>query len=658
MEHKFSTYQLVKTWLSRRSKWWYALLVIILLLSGLRLSLRSRFVLNFVKNKAEQLGTSSLNGRLTLKNLTGDLWNHLTVLDLNIMSGDTLIHADTLQLSYNLFDLVRSPHSVDRIVASGVNAKFVQEADSSWNVAHLVKSSGSDTSASPVYFAIGDLQINHSRFQFNSGYFIPDTTLRVHDFSLKSSFSLEKNGYAANLEHLSFTASNPKLDGPISFETSANASDNEYNLEKLVLATGRSLIRMNGHFSGDTTKAQFGFNFLGNPISWQDIHAASETYPVRNDLHVKLALQGDLKKTSIVLMAESQDLKKLELKAELYIKPVPVLTDLSVEIEQARLSKMMQDTLYPDIGHVEAHFNGKIPLNNYKSGTFDGNLAMNELSIGTYYLGQARLNLHWNPDSVSANIIAIRNREKVTAKMNIKRPWADRPGWKASYDLSHINPAIWLSDTLQQGDISMRGNVRGEGWQPGEIPWNLKVKLLKSRYLNQTISGGQLMATVSDTLIKGRARLDFIHSAVTANVSSRWNKKEPDYSFRVHTRHFNLAEISGLKKFPTSLNLNLQGEGKNFDLKKLELAAHLSADSSIVNGERLDTLSAHLKIKNFVLSVDKAMLSSTIADGRFSARQDLKHYDNPSNRLQYDLTLKDLSSLGSVIWRSPPANKR
>lgn len=592
---------------------------------------------------------SSLNGKLKLENLKGDLWNHLTVLDLNIISGDTLIHADTLQLSYNLFDLVRSPHTVENIYVSGMNAKFVQEADSSWNLGHLVKSSGSDTSASPLYFAVGDLQIRHSRFQIKSGYYIPDTTLQIHDFSLKSSFSLEQQGYSANLEHLSFKAENSKLDSPISFETKASASDNEYNLEKLVLATGRSMIRMNGHFSPDTTQTQFSFDFLGNPISWRDVHAVSEIYPVRNDMHIQLAIRGDYKKTSVQLTAESPDLRKLELKANLAIKPEPALTGLNLDIEQARLSKMMRDTLYPDIGKVQAHFDGKIPLKDYQKSILDGNVMLNNLSFGSYYLSQARMNFNVNPDSVKADFIAMRNREKFVANMNIKRPWIDRPEWNVSYILSNINPAVWLADTLQHGDISISGNLQGDGLRPGKTPWNLKVKLLKSRYLNQTISGGHLLATVTDSLIKGNARLNFIHSAVSANISSHWSEKEPDYSFRVYTRHFNLAEISGLKKFPTSLNLNLQGDGKNFNLKKLVLAARLNADSSIVNGERLDTLSAYLKIKNSVFSVDKAMLSSTIADGRFSARQDLEHFDNPSNRLQYDLTLKDLSSLAPLF---------
>lgn len=623
-------------------------MVVILILTALRLSLRSRFALNFVRFKVEQIGSSSLNGKLTLKNLKGDLWSHLMASNLNVISGDTLIHIDTLDLSYNIFRVISSPHMLSSVSISGIDARFKQEADSSWNVFHLLKNQGTDTSSS-TYFAVNNLQINRSHFGIHSAYFIPDTTLNINDFTLKSAVRFAKDGYAVELKKLSFKADNPGLKGPLTFETEARASNNEYNLEKLVLATSRTLVRMNGHFSGDTTRAQFGMSLLGEPVSWQDLKLVNDSLPIRNDIHVELGISGDYKKTTLHLTATAKDLKRLKMQAILKIKPEPALTDLMVNIDSARFSKVTGDTLWPDIGMLQADFQGDMPIKNYRKGNLSGEISAANASEGHYMANRIVLKLHLNPDSAGVNLIAERGGQKLNATMNISKPWIAHPEWKANYHLSHFNPSTWLSDTTMKGDISLAGKAQGQGWQPGKTPWNLAVKLLKSRFNNQPVDGGNLTATVTDSLMKGDARLQFIKSVITARASSRWSANEPSYSFVVRSHNFNLSELKGFQKFPTYLNLKLQGNGKNFDLNKLFLTADLSADSSIVNGERLDTLNASFSIKNAILRVDKASISSSIADGRFSAKQDLQHYDDPSNRLRYDLSLKDISSLAPLF---------
>lgn len=650
MEEREQTYNPFTKWLKARSKWWYILLGFLVFLGGLRLSLRSRFLLHFVKTKIESTADKSINGTLKIGSMKGDLWDEVTANDIRVVSKDTLIRLNSLKLSYNLIDLIRSPHTIQSISLEGLQANIKQEPDSSWNVLNLIpvdttqKSSGGN-----IPLKLDRINLKNSSIGIYAPKMIPDSTVYINRLSIKSTFELKKAGYRFDLNDLSMQIYYRSLENPVTIKTRGKATENSYNLESLLIATGQTVINAGGHFKADSTSASYHFNMNGKSISWKNIKAVMSSYPVKDDADITLSLNGNYENTGLKINVKSKHIGRFQLESHFKIKPVMALTSLIVKADSINIAGLMNKSQYPEFKHANLKLTGDIPFNNYKKANLQGTADLSDFNFDHYHIDQSAMKIHVKNDSVRMDLNVKKGEEKLKMTADVLKPWNEKPEWNMNASIQHLNPAYWLADSSQVGNFNFTADVAGRGFKPGVSPWKIQLNLHKSTYQHIPVTKGSVLASITDQFLKSRTKIHLKQGEIHLHFNSHWAKKEPTYVFALQTQKLNLTNLGGIEKYPTSLNIRVKGSGKNFNFKNIDLKAHLNADSSIVNKETIQKLNADVTMKDSVLYLNNAVLKSNIADGTFKARQDIYHYDDPQNKLQYDLKIKDISSLAPLF---------
>jgi autotransporter translocation and assembly factor TamB len=623
-------------WLKARSKWWLLPLSFLILLGILRFSLKSEPVLNFLKTKIEAMASASVKGSVNIGAIQGDLWKGITATNINVISKDTVLHLDTLQASYDIFDLIGTPHTVQSISFQGLRVKIIQETDSTWNVMNMLPAdTANKKGGGNIPLVFNDIKLRNSQISVNAPYSIPDTTLYLDEITMHSGFQLKRLGYRFELKSLSLKVHYPSLGEPVIFKTEGRATENSYSIENLLLATGQSMIKAGGVFSGDSTSASYQFNLKGKPVAWHDIKAVMDSYPSKENANVTLSL--------------SDNVKRLELESHFRMKPAISVTRVSVKADSMNLAQLMNNDQYPKILSARVSLSGDVPLKNYKQAKLHGNAEIRDVTIDNYHVDKSDLTLDVKPDDAILKLEAHRGDENIHMNVHTQNPWANEPEWHAEATVHNLNPAYWLSDSTQSGELNIKANVSGVGLKPSGQVWKLHADIMPGSYRKIPFSGGSLEASLTDSLVDGKTQIRFNKGSIGLKVRSHWSKKEPTYTFALETHQLNLTDLGSLEEYPTSLNISLNGNGKNFGLKGLDIKAHLNADSSIVNKELLHKMKADISVKDSVLYLKNTQIKSGIADGSFEARQNLFHYDDPKNKLEYDLKVKDIHSLAPLF---------
>ena len=224
-------------------------ILILLLLIGLLIQTKpvKKRVLQF----AEKQASATLNGELTVGELEGNFFTHLTLKNALLTNeDDTLAFLKSIELNYNLWPLLNRELQIHSIRITEPYFYLKQQADSSWNVQHLVKPSESepDTVESSGAFAIdierfdlveGNIridamdtiipkQIQDLNTQLNVYYSSEKQELELTDFSLVTyhpNFQLQQLAFdfsrtldAMQLSNFKLKTTRNQLEGKAEFE--------------------------------------------------------------------------------------------------------------------------------------------------------------------------------------------------------------------------------------------------------------------------------------------------------------------------------------------------------------------------------------------------------------------------------------------------------
>ncbi|MBI4639075.1 MAG: translocation/assembly module TamB domain-containing protein [Candidatus Tectomicrobia bacterium] len=113
--------------------------LLILLVGGLLYSQRL-WLRDTLKEFAVRQVSGALNGTLTVGAVEGNLYQHLTLKDIQVtQEGGELLYIPRLALRYDLSQLWKLRLTIEQILLESPRVALQQLPDSSWNVAHLVK---------------------------------------------------------------------------------------------------------------------------------------------------------------------------------------------------------------------------------------------------------------------------------------------------------------------------------------------------------------------------------------------------------------------------------------------------------------------------------------------------------------------------------------
>ncbi|REL38911.1 hypothetical protein DYD21_02865 [Rhodohalobacter sp. SW132] len=626
-----------------------ALFVIILLIGGARMALKSDWLLDYARDLIVEQANQQINGELEIGTIRGDLLFGLTITDIRIsdLNSDEILSADTLRVRYTLPRVIRTPHRLDLLSLNGVQANLVQDEDSVWNAEKLIPATEEDPEESdPVYWSIDRIILDHTNVSVRSDILLPDGFLEVEDLALQTMVEMYPDRWLVSLDELSLTLREGRLPSPIELNMQAVARDEQITLESLVVNTGRSLLRARASYDDGeriTGEAELA------PIARNDIEAYLEEYPLKKDLQIGLTAEGSLTDLNISVTADAGTGGNFSLSAGTDLSDPYILHSLDLEVNQFNGVELLGDTTLPTIEYLTFSGSGMINPAEPERANWSGDLLVDTFSLDEYFLDRAEFSYSVENESASLTGSLTKQNEEIELNASASALFSDAPQWRANLSTAELNLATWLQNPDLDSQLTINLEADGSGIEPEALRSNVDLLVSDGRFGDQEFSSVQFTGHINPMEVTGDLLALIDESRFFANFTIDDWADAPNYIFELGMESVNLAELNGLEELPTYLNGTLQGEGRSFDLETLQMSAVARLDSSIVNGEPIDTLRADLTIENQALFVENAILESPIADFDFSLRQHITDFNHPQNQLQFTAIIKDLFPIAPLF---------
>ena len=621
---------------------------VVLLLTAIRLVLKSDWLLEYVRTVAENEVSAQLNGTVSIDELNGDLLSGLTLINADILdqSENRLIHADTIHVGYNIFSLLKTPLMIDGIVISGLTINANQEDDGEWNLLNLLPEEEDEGAEStPLYWFVDFLRIKNSELSVRSGE-LPDGQVNIEEFELVSSVGFIETGWLAVIDELSLNILQERLSDPVEIQASGSGDEVKINLEQLLIATGRSFFNASGVYETDTIvdgKAD------AKPISWKDLSLYTEDIPVQQDLNISLTISGQLPELNLEMEAGAEGLENLVIKGVFYTGEEPGLNSLQIDATNINGALFTGADDLPKIKEAGYSGSGFISFYQPDSSEWISNLEINQIEQNELTIDRLTASLNFTDRQLSVESEMVRENQSVTMEFLADQVTSDLPDWSATITADEISPSAWVSGLQVEALLNARLEANGKGFSPSEQPIEFSVNLSESIVNGQAFEEASVEGTLTEDQIKSffSGRID--RSTLSADIDiSNW-QEAPSYVFSVSVSELNFSEIKGFSDFTTYINATAEGEGEYFDFESMNLQMSAHMDSSIINGEAVDTLFINASLNRGVLNVDDMILESPIADGTFTARQDLFDLQDLNNELDFKLDIKNPQPLAPLF---------
>lgn len=645
----------------------WILLILVVLVGGLRLSLKTSVVHNYAKSQIESIANNTLNGQLSIRSVDGDLWNDFTIHELTITQEDTLLQLKKARVAFNPWALTRSTFDASAIQLSGLQLSISEMEDGSFDIQNLV----TDTSSSESSFGV-----NIQRFEMDSSQasvyapsHLPDTTLSVKELSLTAGFSYQ-NEISATLSSLSFQLVEGRLPEPIDFSAAGSYQDEYISLNNLVIEMGRSLVRASGTTSLRDSTVNLGAQ--AQPLSIQDIQPYLDSPLPDEELELSLTVAGHMDSLNIELKGEGNGFDELLVVSNLTIAETPVLNMVGFSAKNLDLGYFTDDSVDAVIGELTGSVEGTLTSNLPEAHVTWGftlydvryESYMFEIMFGTGTL----------IDETLVSIFEVKDGEdRITIHPKIIDVFADEPIWTLRAEMKNVNPGWWLRNEELDGNVSFRAFAEGRGLSLSETPFRYSISenssLVRS-IVRLDESGRVSFETATDTILIGGQKISDIdisgivsRDSVTAEGSIQliddritfsteladYAGEAPSYNYIIEAKDFSAAEINGFEDVQTSLNVKSEGAGTYFDLEQLSLKASLEVDSSFVNGARVNKVFLNSEVEDEILTISEGEIVSEIIEGSFSGRRNIEDRYDPSNEFTVNMQLNNLQPLSSLL---------
>lgn len=632
---------------SQKRRWpWFLLPAFVVLLLTVRLCLNTDFVRRIVKDQVVSTVNEQLTVALAIDELKGDLWKEVILQGVSVTDTDTLATIDSIRVHYNILSYFKSVFEIPEITISKPFVKLRQQ-DSVLNVTDWIRVSLQDSAGSePFPVRIDHFSIHDGKIDALIDALSPDSAFAVDNIRLHSSFALLEEGYEANISGFSFDILQTRLNETISFESTLHAEKHTISLEKLVIATGHSVLQSSGRLN--TQDATTDIDFQARPLAWRDIAAYVNRYPIQQNLELQLHIKGNANQFHVGLGVDATGVDELELGADLAWDSTLHITQARLSANQLNLAGFLGDTALPVIQNLQLKANGNVPVQSYKNGSLEGTFATGSIRYRSYLLDVVNAAFSLSDGNVKAEVSTRRQQQEVKAELSINEVWSPQPGVEFTANGRDINPGYWIEDDRYKGDLAFSAKISGKGFLPGESPWSYRLIFDKGEFFQQSFNRLSLKGTLNKHTITNETLFRLRESEVTFNARVENYQTIPRFSYKLRTGNFDLSECRNLEDFTSAISVTIGGKGRGASLETLELTSSIRMDSSVVNEEYIDRLVADVSVKDTVATVKPAELQSTIADGSFDARLHLYKWYDTGNELNLDLEIKDIRSLAPL----------
>jgi hypothetical protein len=636
---------------------WITAGVILLMLLVVRLSLRSSIVLDAVKHQIESAAAGQLNGQLRIGTLSGDLWSHLRFTGIRIElheNGDVLqvMQADTLYIRYSPLALIRKTARIDELRISHPVVRLEQDEDETWNVTRLLPVTGKPddeepAGALPVRIELNRFDLVNGEIHVRSASLLPDTTLRIDQLGIHADGMVDGETFSARLHSLNLQLHEGRLDEPVRFETGFTADENTLTLEKLVFATGRSLIEGRGR--AGTDGEDIDFEVGSEPVSWKDIRAYANDAPIAGDIRMGIEVSGSLKQLMVGLNASADGLSRFSLQTDLSLDGDPALTGFILQIDSFNGPLISGNPEFPSFSELSLHGGGLVVLTSHEDARMQLNGHLTGLKADHLLIDRITVGGTLEDQQLKTGFVILadggQGPQEVRIDANVSQLFSDLPAWKTDLRFSGIDPAWWTSNPELEGKLTGTLEIEGAGFGPGDQPWTYALAIRDARIAGYEIDDLQVNGYLDRSTTTAALGMQMAGGHIRLDGDYEWPSDNPAYRMNLDVANLDLAGLPGFEELDSNLNLHFKGNGKGLDPATLTLDAEAGMRPSMISGIRIEQLSAPLSIAGGMVTIERAGLVSDLADGSLNVRQSLLDIAHPGNEIGFDLQLKDAGLL-------------
>ncbi|MCC5942222.1 MAG: translocation/assembly module TamB domain-containing protein [Balneolaceae bacterium] len=636
-----------------QKKWFKRLLVTLSILVIIGVSLRfvvkSDWIFDKITAFVTEQANNQLNGELSIESIRGDLLNGFTIRNVHLQDerSETVAQIDSIRVSYGVRSLMRSPHTVDELLVYGGLISVEQLPDSSWNVLNILPEMEADEAeAEAIEWALEKAQLHNIDIRIQSEYLLPDEFLHIDNLQLDLTAGARDTGFYGSVRELTFQLREERLPEPIDFYLAARGEENRITLESLIVNTGRTLLEASAEYEMDGELVQ---KTELSPLSREDLAQYLDDLPLQQDLNITFSAGGRLDDLSLSLQASATGLQNLQVGVRLDVEDLLTIKQAELKVDGLDLSDLTGLDMAAVLESFSISGEGNFPIEHPEQAEWSGIMALSGLKYDQYGIDSVEFGYGFTSGNFDLEGDIRYRDEMILLAASIENLLGEEPGWYAEIRSDNTNIATWLHDEALDSELNIRTKISGVGFDPESFSADLNVEVEGTRFGEQPFSNLKFSGIVNPSEINGDLFAQLDRSMAEAKISASEWMEDPAYNFSLVLREFNVAEITGLEELPTYINGSLIGEGRSAEIETLWLLATASLDSSIVNGEEVDAFEADILIQDQFITIDNGVLESPIADAGFSIYQHITEFTNSSNRLDFDLTIKNISSFAPLL---------
>lgn len=546
LDKHFKTMSKTITTIIKVLAWILAGIIGLLLLVALLI--QTSFVKKKIAGIAETQAASFVEGKLTLGSITGNFFTGIQLNEVLWMNGsDTLAYIPEISTTYRLLPLLNSRLVIRTASIERPRFFLKQDADSTWNVQHLIKPQPVDTLASDT--SASKFAIDVARFSINQAYIgvqsfdtiIPEEIINLN-LLLSGYYSSDNQN--VELKRFNFVTRQPDFTlKELTLDFSRNQA--HMQLKDFKLVTARNQVVAHAAYQAEG-KRMGTASIQTEPVNIEEFKfiLPDITLPAHPYIDFDAELIGDQMNANLVIADEGQELNMNLISGNLYA----FLTDTTM--------KDLQYLVNATIKQIDvAHWTGESNLNYIINGSLkiDGSGISPESAVvelvGDFYdlrvsnkpVDKLDLDLNYNKGDVKGLITGNGNFGSFRVIPDARNLMGDNPDYKVLMVTRNLNLAMLTGNDSLYSSLNVNARLSGRGIDPNTLTADADIKIHNSTF--QTIHLDTLLANVGY-----RAENIDIDSLLLATESLRLTA-HGRYSMNASSSVKLNASFSGLDEF-------------------------------------------------------------------------------------------------------------
>ncbi len=600
------------------------------------------------RSKVEGIAVSQIQNLLTegttvtVDRLDGGFLTGTRLIGLTIeQDGQTVIRIDTARADYQLLSLLRKRLSLGKVYASGVEVYARLDADSTWNVAQMLKPAPEDTSASTFIVTLDEAYLTRGRIETH--FYSPrgDSVVTVNGLNARlSGFYQGPDGLRGTLDTLYATAIPAGDAGPIQLATAGAFGDDRAMLNTFLITSDASDVRASGLLDYGGENLTFDADLQASPLAFSDVRAFVPV-PLYGTPTIRLQANGTPQDILARLDAEFAEGGTIDLSGAFSGGGAsgPIRYAAEGTVRDLDPGQLLGNPALAGAFNADLDLDLRGPARDALDGTLD--VKVRPTNLGEQQIERADLVGQFTNGLLQFTLGAAVPGARVLAE-GTARPFDEVPRYNVNGELQNVNLAALLQNPEQQGRFAGTFAIEGRGIAPETAIATATVRLSEAQFGEIDLSALRLNAGLRDGVVSYDTEATFVDGGLIAAEGVLRPFTEP-LAYRVdegRLERFDLAAVTG-DTTHTDLTgtFALYGSGTEPARLTLDLSANLQASRYADYTIDDANLAANLRGGRlaFDLDADLGDVGSVDAEGMARPFDETLTYEARGNVRNFDL---------------------